>query len=138
MNTTAKSQAAQAIVGCTAAVRMAMLHDPQWVRRMHHGDPTAVTDMVIRVCQEQGLPQTVVLNAITAEPTLAALLKETIRNAQAQTHQDQSSARYWRFALGFGIPLVVATGVIIWSAHYMHVHNEEIKHLPGNSLAPAP
>jgi hypothetical protein len=136
MTTTAKAQAAQAIVGCSLAVREAMLHDPPWVRRMHHGDPTAVTDLVGRVCQSQGLDATLVAATIKADPALQALLRDTIATAQAQTAQERSQSSTWRLALIIGVVLVILLGAIIGAACYLHANSQAIKQFETTHDAP--
>jgi hypothetical protein len=111
-------QAAQAIVACSGAVKHALAHDPQWLRRRSHGDPTAIPDLLTKVCDQQGLVAKVVIATIAADPALSALLTQTITLAQSQAEEEMSLARRWRISLGVGIPLAVVICVVayIWTA----------------------
>ena len=111
-------QAAQAIVACSGAVRHALLHDPQWQRRRSHGDPTAIPDLLTKVCDQQGLVAKVVLATIVADPALSELLTQTINLAESQAVEERNITRRWRIALGVGIPIAVVICVVayVWTS----------------------
>jgi hypothetical protein len=129
-----RAQAAQALIafGQLAASAWA---DPAFVRRIRHGDPTAMTELRARACVQAGAAAAAVEALLQRDPALMRLWEQTAELARSASAEAAGHRARTILLMAVGAAILCVTA---WAIFTYYQGQAALHRIPASPTSPAP